>query len=49
MAHDDPGLLQSQIPGRMPGARAHFEAALRIRPDFELAREGIERLRAMGP
>jgi len=42
------GVLLSGLPGRQAEARAHFETALRIQPDFAPAREGIERLRALG-
>jgi hypothetical protein len=33
-------------PAQLPEAITHFEAALRIRPDFPLAREIVDRWRA---
>lgn len=46
-AHFVLGMLLSGLPDRRPEAQAHFERALQIKPDFEPAREGIARLRAM--
>jgi hypothetical protein len=43
--HYNLGSVLSQIPGRLPEAISHYEAALRIRPDPQLQQK-VDRLRA---
>jgi len=40
--HNDVGLVLAQL-GRLPAAIVHFEAAIRLRPDFASARANLAR------
>jgi tetratricopeptide (TPR) repeat protein len=44
-AHCNLGQALSDIPGRLPDAIVQFQAALRIRPDFEAARQMMAQVR----
>jgi tetratricopeptide (TPR) repeat protein len=48
-AHYNLGLALAKMPGRSAQAIAHLEAALRLRPDLQFAREVLARLRPSGP
>lgn len=48
-AHYQLGVALMETPGRQSEAPAHFEAALQLRPDFEPARQMLDRLRAALP
>jgi len=45
-AHYNLGLALLNDPRQIPEAISHFEAALRLRPDFPFAREIVARWRA---
>jgi len=44
-AHYNLGLALAKMPGRSAEAIAHLEAALRLRPDLQYAREVLARLK----
>ncbi len=48
-AHFQLGLVLTRIPWRSGEALMHFEESLRLKPDFEPAREMVEKLRSVGP
>ena len=41
-AHNNLGVVLSQIPGRQSDAIAHFREAVRLRPDYDDARYNLE-------
>ena len=41
-AHNNLGVVLSQIPGRQADAVAHFREAVRLRPDYDDARYNLE-------
>ena len=43
------GLALAQIPGRLSDAIAHFDEALRLKPDYPDARQNLARMRALRP